>query len=116
MTFFDHSLNHNLIRSAQAPASKPAVTKNESSVALPNLTSLSTADVVQFSPLVDKKTLQNARFADLSSEQVQARVAASLQAFEKSPVSRVLAEELPESLKNNARFAEILSEKAVDFI
>jgi hypothetical protein len=33
-----------------------------------------------------------------------------------SPVSQVLKTELPEGLKNNPRFALLMSEKAVDYV
>ena len=123
MTSFDNSLNNpvnaNFVRPTQAtptPVAKTGVEKPQAPTSLQNLASLSNMDVVQFSPLAARESLQRARFADFSKEQVEARVVASLESFLDSPVSDLLSDELPEGLKNNPRFAEIMSEKAVDFI
>jgi hypothetical protein len=123
MTSFDNNFNNpvstNLLRPTQAtpaPVAKAAVERAQVPTPVQNLASLSNMDVVQISPLAARESLQRARFADLSHKQVKFRVAESLGRFLDSPVSKLLSEELPEGLKDNPRFAEIMSEKAVDFI
>jgi hypothetical protein len=123
MTSFDNKFNNpvntNFVRPTQAtpaPVTKTVVEKAQVPTAIQNLASLSNMDVVQFSPLAARESLQRARFADFSSEQVKARVAESMGSFLDSPVSEILSEELPEGLKDNPKFAEIMSEKAVELI
>ncbi len=116
---FNNPLNNNLLRPTQAtpaPVAKTGVEKAQVPTAIQSLATLSNADVFQISPLAARESLQRARFADFSNEQVKARVAESMGSFLDSPVSDILSEELPEGLKDNPRFAEIMSEKAVDFI
>jgi hypothetical protein len=118
-TFNNNPLNTNFVRPTQATPALVARIGVENAPALSavsNLASVSNLDVVQFSPLTARESLQRSRFADLSEEQVKARVAGSLELFLDSPVSEILSNELPDGLKDNPRFAEIMSEKAVDFI
>jgi hypothetical protein len=118
MTSFDNSFNNNPLNTnfVLPTQAMPALVAKTALSAVPNLAYVSNTDVVQFSPLTARESLQRSRFADLSEEQVKARVAGSLELFLDSPVSEILSDELPDGLKDNPRFAEIMSEKAVDFI
>jgi hypothetical protein len=123
MTSFENSFNNPLnasfvrpIQATPAPVAKTGVEKAQVPTPLQHLASLNTADVVLFSPAAARASLQQARFADFSNEEVKARVAESMGSFLESPVSEILSNELPEGLKDNPRFAEIMSEKSVDFI
>ena len=113
------NVNHNnpLLRSTTPPPILPApapIAANKVAMPMP-LTSVSNLDTVQFSPLAAKQQLQQTR-VDLSPAQVNARVEASLMTFLGSPVSDVLANELPSELENNPTFALLMSDKAVEFL
>ncbi|XVJ51057.1 MAG: hypothetical protein HEQ32_02800 [Vampirovibrio sp.] len=115
MTHVNH--NNPLLRSTTpAPILPAPAPLAANKVVMPTpLASISNLDTVQFSPLAAKQQLQQTR-ADLSPAQVNARVAASLLTFLDSPVSDVLANELPSELENNPTFALLMSEKAVEFL
>jgi hypothetical protein len=112
---FNASLNNFALRSSFPPPTSTAKVAGTPLITSNVITSNNT-DTLQLSPLIAQETLQQARFANFSPEQVHQRVAESLVTFLDSPVSQVLSEELPEGLKNNASFALLMSEKAVDYL
>ncbi len=81
-----------------------------------NVITSNNADTLELSAHTAKEALQRSRFATFSPEQVQQRVAESLVTFLNSPVSEVLSQDLPVGLKDNPRFALLMSEKAVEYV
>jgi hypothetical protein len=112
---FNAPLNNFTLRSSFiAPSSTAKVAGTP--VITSNVITSNNTDTLELSPLTAKEALQRARFANFSPEQVQQRVAESLVTFLNSPVSEVLSQDLPVGLKNNPRFALLMSEKAVEYV
>ncbi len=112
---FNASLNNFALRSSFPPPTSTAKV-GETPLIKANVVASKNRDTLELSPLTAQETLHKSRFSNFSPEQVQGRVAESLVTFLDSPVSQVLSEELPEGLKNNASFALLMSEKAVDYL
>ena len=119
MTSFENTFNAPLKTLTLRPSLVNLTSTARSGVApiiSSNVLTSSSTDTLELSPLTAKEALQQSTFASYSPEQVQKRVAESLVTFLDSPVSQVLKTELPEGLKNNPRFALLMSEKAVDYV